>query len=80
LEQDQNDTIADINLELNDWDVKEIFIESTGKQYMWRLDNNELYDYDSVIQAKQIPGIIPILLGKLIKNEAGQYEIVKRKI
>jgi hypothetical protein len=80
LAQDQNDTIATINMELNNWDVKEIFIESTGKKYMLRLDNNELYDYDSIIQAKQVPGIEPILLGKLVKNEAGQYQIVKKKI
>jgi flagellar biosynthesis GTPase FlhF len=80
LAQDQNDTIADINMQLNNWDVKEILIESTGKKYMLRIDNNELYDYESIIQAKQIPGIEPILLGKLVKNEAGQYQIVKNKI
>jgi hypothetical protein len=39
-----------------------------------------LYDYDSIIQAKKIPGIRPILLGKLVQNEEGEYEIVKRKI
>jgi hypothetical protein len=80
LEQDQNDTIADINMEVNNWEVKEIFIKSTGKKYMLRLDNNELYDYDSIIQAKQIPGIRPILLGKLAKNEEGEYQIIKKKL
>jgi hypothetical protein len=39
-----------------------------------------LYDYDSIIQAIKIPGIRPILLGKLAKNEDGEYQIVKRKI
>jgi hypothetical protein len=76
--QDQNDTIADINMQVNDWQVKEVFIESTGKKYMLRLDNQNLYDYDSIIQAKRIPGIRPILLGKLAKNEKGEYEIIKR--
>jgi hypothetical protein len=80
LEQDQNDTIADINMKVNDWDVKEIVIKSTGKQYMLRLDNNELYDYESIIRAKTIPGIRPVLLGKLAKNADGEYEIVKRKL
>jgi hypothetical protein len=80
LEQDQNDTIANINMEVNNWKVKEILIESTGKKYMLRLDTNDLYDYDSIIQAIKIPGIRPILLGKLAKNEEGEYQIVKRKI
>ena len=78
LSQDQNDTIADINMQLNDWQVKEVTIKSTGKKYMLRLDNNDLYDYDSIIQAKRIPGIRPILLGKLARNEQGEYQIVKR--
>jgi len=80
LSQDQNDTIADINMQVNDWQVKEVFIQSTGKKYMLRLDNNHLYDYESIIQAKRIPGIRPILLGKLERNEEGEYEIVKRKL
>ena len=77
IEQDQNDAIADINMKVIDWDVKEIVIKSTGKQYMLRLDNNKIYDYDSVIQAKQFPGIRPILLGELAINVRGEYEIVK---
>jgi hypothetical protein len=80
LSQDQNDTIADINMQVNDWQVKEVFIQSTGKKYMLRLDNNDLYDYDSIIQAKRIPGIRPILLGKLARNEEGEYQIIKRKL
>jgi hypothetical protein len=80
LSQDQNDTIADINMQVNDWQVKEVFIQSTGKKYMLRLDNNDLYDYDSIIQAKRIPGIRPILLGKLARNEDGEYQIIKRKL
>jgi hypothetical protein len=80
LEQDQNDAIADINKKVNDWDVKEITIPSTGKKYMLRLDTNELYDYDSVMQSKLIPGIRPVLLGKLVKNDRGEYEIIKKKL
>ena len=78
LEQDQNDAIADINIKVNDWDVKELVIQSTGKRYMVRLDTQQVYDYDSIIQAKKIPGIRPVLLGKLVKNDRGEYEIVKR--
>jgi|688.fasta_scaffold34985_5 hypothetical protein len=79
IEKDQNDTIADINMRVIDWDVKEIIVKSTGKQYMLRLDTNEIYDYDSIIQAKQIPGIRPVLLGQLAINVNGEYEIFKRK-
>jgi hypothetical protein len=46
---------------------------------MLRMDTRQVYDYDSVIQAKQTPGIRPILLGKLVKNSNGEYEIVKEK-
>jgi hypothetical protein len=46
---------------------------------MLRLDTNEIYDYDSIIQAKQIPGIRPVLLGQLAINVNGEYEIFKRK-
>jgi hypothetical protein len=80
IEQDQNDTIADINRKINDWEVRPITIKNTGKQYMLRLDTNQIYDYDSVIQSKQIPGVNPILLGKLVKNKQGEYEIVRHNV
>ena len=80
IEQDQNDTIADINRKINDWEVRPITIKTTGKQYMLRLDTNQIYDYDSVIQSKQIPGVNPILLGKLVKNKQGEYEIVRHNL
>jgi len=43
------------------------------------MDTKQVYDYDSVIQAKQVPGVRPILLGKLVKNSRGDLEIVKEK-
>ena len=79
IEQDQNDTIADINRMVNTWDVRPIKIKSTGKQYMLRLDTNQIYDYDSVMQSKQIPGVKPILIGDLALNAQGEYEIFKTK-
>ena len=47
---------------------------------MVRLDTQQVYDYDSIIQAKLVPGIRPVLLGKLVKNASGEYEIVKRAL
>jgi hypothetical protein len=79
IEQDQNDNVADMNTKINDWDVREIVIQSTGKKYMLRLDTKQLYDYESVLQAKQFPGLNPILLGRLEQNKNGEYEIIKYK-
>lgn len=78
--QDENDTVADINRVVIDWEARPFTHKPTGKRYMLRMDTKQVYDYDSVIQAKQVPGVRPILLGKLVKNSRGEYEIVKEKI
>jgi hypothetical protein len=78
--QDENDTVADLNREKIDWEARPFTLKTTGKRYMLRMDTKQVYDYDSVIQAKQVPGIRPILIGKLVKNQKGEYEIVKEKI
>jgi hypothetical protein len=78
--QDENDTVAAMNMRTVDWEARPFTHKPTGKRYMLRMDTKQVYDYDSVIQAKQIPGVRPILLGKLIKNSSGEYEIVREKI
>ena len=80
ISQDENDTVADINRIVIDWEARPFTLKTTGKRYMLRMDTEQVYDYDSVIQAKQTPGIRPILLGKLVKNSAGKYDIVKERI
>jgi len=80
ISQDENDTVADINRTVIDWEARPFTHKPTGKRYMLRMDTKQVYDYDSVIQAKQTPGVRPILLGKLVKNSRGEYEIVKEKI
>ena len=77
ISQDENDTIADINRIVIDWEARPFTHKPTGKRYMLRMDTRQVYDYDSVIQAKQTPGIRPILIGKLVKNGKGEYEIIK---
>jgi hypothetical protein len=77
--QDENDTVAALNIERVDWEARPITIKTTGKRYMLRVDTNQIYDYDSVIQARQIPGVKPILIGKFVKNARGEYEIVKER-
>jgi Helicase conserved C-terminal domain/Type III restriction enzyme, res subunit len=78
--QDENDTVADINKVVIDWEARPFTLKTTGKQYMLRMDTKQVYDYESVIQAKEIPGVRPILLGKLVKNSRGEYEIVREKV
>jgi chemotaxis protein histidine kinase CheA len=80
ISQDQNDTIANINKNVKDWQAIPFVMKTTGKRYMLREDTKQVYDYDSVIRAKQIPGVNPILLGKLVKNNNGKLEIVKEVI
>jgi hypothetical protein len=79
ISQDENDTVADINRVIIDWEARPFTLKTTGKQYMLRMDTKQVYDYNSVIQAKQVPGVRPILLGKLVKR-GEDYEIVKEKI
>ena len=77
--QDENDTVADLNKFAIDWEARPFTFKTTGKRYMLRMDTRQVYDYDSVIQAKEVPGVRPILIGKLVKNERGEYEIVKER-
>ena len=62
-----------------DWEARPFTHRPTGKRYMLRMDTRQVYDYNSVIQAKEVPGVRPILIGKLVKNSRGDYEIVKEK-
>ena len=47
---------------------------------MLRIDTNQVYDYDSVIQSKEVPGVRPILIGKRVINSRREYEIVKENV
>jgi len=74
--QDENDTVAAINRVAIDWEAKVLTLPN-GKKYAVRMETKQVYDYDSVLQAKRVPGVRPILLGKLVKDKMGKYEIVK---
>ena len=74
--QDQNDTIAALNVEKVDWKGRK-FEWDDGKNYVLRLDTNQVYDYESVVQAKNIPGVKPLLLGKMIKLGPNQWEFIR---
>jgi len=78
--QDESDTVAAINRIAIDWEAKEFTFKKTGKKYFLRMDTKQVYDYNSVLQAKEIPGVRPILIGKLVKNSNGEYEIIKDRL
>ena len=78
--QDENDTVAALNVAKIDWEARPFTIKTTGKRYMLRMDTKQVYDYDSVIQAKEVPGVRPILIGRLVRNSKGDMEIVKDKV
>jgi archaellin len=75
--QDENDAVASINQTQIKWDAREFTDKKSGKKYMLRTDTRQVYDYNSVLQAQQNPKVRPILIGRLVKNAIGAYEIVK---
>ena len=79
LFKDENDTVAAANKVTIDWQARP-FTDKYGKQYMMRVDTQQIYDYESVIQALKIPGVRPVLLGKLVKNREGNFEIIRDKV
>jgi hypothetical protein len=79
LFKDENDAVAAANKVTIDWQARP-FTDKYGKQYMMRVDTQQIYDYESVIQALKIPGVRPVLLGKLVKNRDGNFEIIRDKL
>ena len=79
LFKDENDSVSAANRITIDWQARP-FEDKYGKQYMLRIDTNQVYDHDSVIQALKIPGVRPLLLGKLVKNREGNFEIIRDKV
>ena len=79
LFKDENDSVSAANRITIDWQARP-FTDKYGKQYMLRIDTNQVYDHDSVIQALKIPGVRPLLLGKLVKNREGNFEIIRDKV
>ena len=67
ISQKESDTVADVNRTTVKWKAQSIKIQ--GKSYAFRKDTNEVYDLDSYKQAIKIPGVNPILIGKLEKDK-----------
>ena len=80
LTQDENDTVAGINRVTIDWEAREFIHPVSKRKYMLRVDTFQVYDYESVLQAKRIPGFRPQLIGKLVGDSTRGYEIVPIKV
>lgn len=78
--QDENDTVAQINKVVIDWEAREFVHPISKRKYMLRVDTMQVYDYESVKQALRIPGVRPLLIGKLVGDSRSGYEIVPEKI
>jgi hypothetical protein len=75
---DQTDTVASINKKAIEWKGKEVTI--SGKKYIYRKMNDRLgnlYDYDSYLQALEMPGFEPVMVGTVETNNKGQ-QVVKK--
>ena len=67
ISQEESDTVAQVNRTTVKWKAQSIKIQ--GKSYAFRKDTNEVYDLDSYKQATKIPGVNPILIGKIEKDK-----------
>jgi len=70
---EEKDTTRQMNVEKITWKAKEIVLQ--GKKYALRVDNGEVYDYDSYLQALKVPNYQPILVGKL-EMEGSNFKFV----
>jgi len=70
--QDDNDTINRLNKITIDWEAKELTVD--GRKMILRVDTNQIYDYDSVLRAREVPGTNPVLIGEL-KKQGDKYVI-----
>jgi len=75
--QDENDTVANINRAVINWEAKPFTHPVTGERFMLRVGTRKVYEYNSVIQALKIPGVHPIYIGNLVDDGNGNFEIRK---
>ena len=70
--KDENDIIAYQNKVVIEWEAQKIRLPN-GKEYAYRADTKQIYDLESYIQAKKIPGLRPLLIGELIIEGKKSY-------
>jgi len=78
LSKDEPDSMAKVNRKALEWSGKEITL--LGKVYIYRkIDKTRgnIYDLDSYKQALAVPGVDPILIGTLEKEQDGKLKFKK---
>ena len=73
--QDENDTVAAQNKTIIEWEAQKMSLPD-GRVFAFRTDNKQIYDYESYLQAKKIPGVRPILIGELVTQ--GSKTMIKK--
>lgn len=69
IQKEQRDEIRSINTKTIKWNAKKIKLD--GNTYVLRTDTNEVYNYDSYLEAKKTAGMNPVKIGTLRKTEKG---------
>ena len=78
ISNEESDNINEINKETIKWKAEEINIPINGvkKKFALNKATMEVYDYDSVKQAREF-GSDPILIGRLIDKGDGKMKFVQ---
>jgi hypothetical protein len=72
---EEKDTVSKLNQQTIQWKAKEL--TQGDKKYALRPDTDELYTYESYVEALRNPGVKPKLLGVVTRNEAGKITGVR---
>jgi SNF2 family DNA or RNA helicase len=73
LDGEEADVVAYANVQKITWKAKELKI--AGKLYALKEDTGELYEYQSYLNALQVPGVDPRYVGKLNKRPDGTFAV-----
>ena len=76
--EDASDIVAQQNRITIEWEAQKITLPN-GKIYALRAETKQVYDYDSYLQALKYPGVVPTLIGELVKDN-GRLKIIKPRI
>ena len=80
--QDENDTVANLNKSMVKWTGVEVTIpveqngEVVKKTFILRSGTDDLYDYDTYQQALEVPGTMPVFVGRIEKQRNGKFKFV----
>ena len=72
--KDENDTVSTLNKTTIKWEGREL-MDKNGRKFVINEQDNYVYDYESYIAAKTIPGANPIRIGRyVVINGKGKIE------